>query len=148
MIFFFSFLILSALLLNYKTSKSNFCVKLWSCKRNFVSRIFFWATPPRNPQYGAQKISFFDCSSLSDSFIFYIGRYVSEKCFDIVWEYHPTRGLQMDPPKINFLKAQARALVYFYISRCLNDKYFTMVWEGYPLKTPKMIPRKLIFCMS
>ena len=38
---FFAFLILCALfLLNHNTSKSKFCVKLFSCKRNFVSQNF------------------------------------------------------------------------------------------------------------
>ena len=47
----FFFLIFYALLLNHKTSKSNFCVKLLSCKRNFFSRKFLGQLhrePPKN----------------------------------------------------------------------------------------------------
>ena len=57
--FFFSSLILYALLLlNHKTSKSNFFVKLLLCKRNFVSRNILEPLPWETPQNRAQKLNF------------------------------------------------------------------------------------------
>ena len=62
---FFSFVFLFFLpkfldaLLNHKTSKSNFCVKLLSCKRSFFSRNFLGQLHQEPPQ----KISFFNGSS-------------------------------------------------------------------------------------
>ena len=57
---FFSSKILYTLLLNRKTSKSNFCVKLLSYKRNFVSRFLAsLAEPPQNGRlYGTPKRKF------------------------------------------------------------------------------------------
>ena len=61
---FFFFLILYALLLlNHNTSKSNFCVKLLSCKCNFFSRNFFGQLHREPPQNGAPKINFLNGSS-------------------------------------------------------------------------------------
>ena len=56
---FFSSQFLYALLLNHKTWKSNFCVKLLSCKCNFFSRKFFGATPPETPPKWGPKKSIF-----------------------------------------------------------------------------------------
>ena len=61
--FFSSQFLYTFLLLNHKTSKSNFWVKLYSCKRNIFSQKYFWATPSRNPQNGAPKNQFFYGSS-------------------------------------------------------------------------------------
>ena len=61
--FFFSSKILYALLLlNHNTSKSTFCVKLLSCKRNFFSRNFLgqlhW-NPPKNQFFEWLKLEFY-----------------------------------------------------------------------------------------
>ena len=57
--FFFSSYILYALfLLNHKTSKSNFFVKLFSCKRNFISRNILGPLPWEPSQNWAQKLNF------------------------------------------------------------------------------------------
>ena len=61
--FFFSFFssyFLYALLLNHKTWKSNFCVKLLSCKCNFFSRNFLGQLHREPPQNGAPKTHFFE----------------------------------------------------------------------------------------
>ena len=57
---FFFFFFLCAFLLNHKTSKSNFCVKLFSCKRNFFSRNFLGQLHRELPQNGAPKNQFFE----------------------------------------------------------------------------------------
>ena len=59
---FFSSSILYALLLNHKISKSNFCVKLLSCKRNFEYRNFFGSLPrePPPPKKMGPKNQFFE----------------------------------------------------------------------------------------
>ena len=48
------------LLLNHKTSKSNFCMKLLNCKRNFFSRNFLGQLHREPPQIGAPKNQFFE----------------------------------------------------------------------------------------
>ena len=59
--FFFSLLSWYAfLLLNQKTSKSNFCVKLLSCKRNFVSQNFFGPLPQELHQNWVPRYQFFE----------------------------------------------------------------------------------------
>ena len=60
--FFFPFFswFLYALLLNHNTSKSNFCVKLLSCKCNFFSRNFLGQLHQELPQNGAPKNQFFE----------------------------------------------------------------------------------------
>ena len=58
--FLFFFLIFVVLLLNHKTSKSNFCVKLLSCKYNFFSRNFLGQLHREPPQNGAPKNPFFE----------------------------------------------------------------------------------------
>ena len=45
---------------NHKTWKSNFCVKLLSCKRNFFSRNFLGQLSREPPRNGAQKNQFFE----------------------------------------------------------------------------------------
>ena len=106
--FFFFFLILYALLLlNHNTSKSNFCVKLLSCKCNFFSRNFLGQLHRELPQNGVPKNQFFERLKLGCYFFFAISRYLTDKYFDIVWGCHSSLGTppQMDPPKINFLTA-------------------------------------------
>ena len=58
--FFSSWFLYALLLLNHKTSKSNFCVQLLSCKRNFFSRNFSGQLHRKPPQNGASKNQFFE----------------------------------------------------------------------------------------
>ena len=92
------------------------------------------------------KLIFLIAQARAIVLFFYIGRYLSDKCFDIVWEYHPPSGPQMDPPKINFLNSLSLG-----ISLLLYQQMFKrqILYHGLrrPLlwKPPKMIPQKSIF---
>ena len=57
-LFFSSYILYALFLLNHKTSKSNFLVKLFSCKRNFVSRNILGPLPWEPSQNRAQKLNF------------------------------------------------------------------------------------------
>ena len=48
------------------------------------------------------KITFLN-GLTEDAIFFCISRYLTENYFDIVWEYHASGPLQIDPPKIKFL---------------------------------------------
>ena len=90
-------------LLNHKTSKSNFCVELLSCKCNFFSRSFLGQLHWEPPQNGAPKHQFFEWLKLKCYFFFDISRYLTDKYFDIVWGCHPPPGTpQTDPQKSIF----------------------------------------------
>ena len=79
------------------TSKSNFCVKLFSCKLNFVSRIFLGPLLQNPPNMGPLKLIFLIAQARVIVF-FDISRSLSDKCFDIVWGYHhPPRALKRIP---------------------------------------------------
>ena len=56
------------LLLNQKTSKSNFCVKLLSCKRNFVSQNFFEPLLQELHQNWVPRYQFFEWLKLGGTF--------------------------------------------------------------------------------
>ena len=74
-----------ALPLNHKISKSNFCVKLLSCKRNFFSRIFWGNSPENPPKMGPQKINFFEWLKLECYFFM-----ISTDTYDISrYSYSP-----------------------------------------------------------
>ena len=60
--FFFFQIFYALLLLNHKTSKSNFCVKLLSCKCNFFSLNFLGQLHRGPPQNGAPKTHFLNGS--------------------------------------------------------------------------------------
>ena len=102
---FFCFFVISkscASLLSHNASKSNFCVKLLSCKRNFVSQNFLGPLLQKSPNMGPPKLIFLIAQAGAIVFVF-VSRYLSKKCFDIAWGHHPPRGPLMDPPKIHFL---------------------------------------------
>ena len=61
--FLFFSLFLCALLLNHKTWKSNFRVKLLSCKSNFFFRNFLGQLHRETPKLGPQKFNFLNGSS-------------------------------------------------------------------------------------
>ena len=44
----------------------------------------------------------------------------------------------MDPPKINFWGAYAKALVFFDISKYLEDNVFYIIWGTNPTKLLQM----------
>ena len=58
--FFFLIFVRSSFLLNHKTWKSNFCVKLLSCKCNFFSRNFLGQLHRQPPENGALQNPFFE----------------------------------------------------------------------------------------
>ena len=62
-VFFSSKILYALLLLNHKTQKFNFCVKLLSCKRNFFSQNFLGQLSQELPKMGPQKIHFLNGSS-------------------------------------------------------------------------------------
>ena len=55
---FFSYILCALFLLNHQTSKSTFFVKLFSCKRNFVSRNILGPLHWEPSQNRAQKLNF------------------------------------------------------------------------------------------
>ena len=69
---------------------------------------------------------------------FDVSRYLRDKCFDMVWGYHPIRG----PQKINFYLPRVGALVFFDISRFLGDKFFDIGWGITPADPPQNGPPK------
>ena len=93
-LFFSSYFLYALFLLNHKTWKFNFCVKLLSCKRNFFSRIVLGQLHREPPQNRASKNLFFERLKLK-CYFFAISRYLTEKYFDIVWGCH----LPGDPQK-------------------------------------------------
>ena len=83
---FFSFQILYALLLNHKTSKSNFCVKLVvELPMQFCLPKIFGATLPGIPQ----KNYFFGRLKLGCHFFVEVSKYLTDKYFDTVCSTTP-----------------------------------------------------------
>ena len=121
---FFSPYLYALLLLNHNTTKSNFCVKLLSCKRNFVSRSFLGQLHREPPQNGASFVS-----------------------RNILGQLHREPPQNGAPKNQMFERLKlARVLVVFDISRYLTDKYFDIVWGCHlPGNPPKWTPQKLIF---
>ena len=143
--FFSSEILYTLLLLNHKTSKSNFCVQLLSCKCNFFSRNF-WGNSIGNPPNGASKYQFFERLKLRCYFFFNISRYLTDKYFNVVWGCHPPGDSPNRPPKSTFWMAQARVLLFFDISRYLTDNYFDIVWGCHPPWGPRNgLPKNQIF---
>ena len=102
---FFSCLFLYALLLlNHNTSKSNFFVKLLSCKSNFFSQKFWGQLHLGTPQNGAPKNQFFERLKLECYFVFGISRYLINKYFDIVWGCHSPGDPLKWTPKNQFFE--------------------------------------------
>ena len=104
------------LLLNHKTWKSNFCVKLLSCKRNFFSRNFLGQLHRETPQNGAPKHPFFERLKLECYFFFAISRYLTDKYFDIVWGCHPPGYPPNGPIKNQFFERLNLGCYFFLIS--------------------------------
>ena len=121
---FFSSLILYALLLlNHKTWKFNFCVKLLSCICNFFSQNFLGQLHREPAQNGAKKSTVLTAQTSLP--VFYdTSRYLPHKYFDVVWGCHPLGT----PQNQFFWIAQLRMPVWFDISRYLTDKYFDIFW--------------------
>ena len=136
-----------ALLLNHKTWKFNFSVKLLGCKRNFFSRNFLGQLPQVPPKMGPQKINFLTAQARV-LVLFDISRYLTDKYFDIVWGCPPPDIPKIDPQKSIFWAAWARVPVCIDISRYLTDKYFDIVWRCHPLPPLNWTRQKSIFWMA
>ena len=98
---FFSSEILYAVLLKQKTLKSKFCVKLLSCKRNFVSWKFFGPLPQEHLQNGAPKNQFFKRLKLGRQFFWYQSLFIRQ-IFWRSWGVPPPRGPPNGFPKTLF----------------------------------------------
>ena len=138
------------LLLNHNTSKSNFCVKLLSCKRNFFSQNFFGATPPGTPLKWGPKKSMFWTAQARVLVCFDITRYLTDKYFDIIWRCHLPRDPPNGPPKNQFFEWLKLGWQFcFDISRYLTDKYFHITWGCHPSGDSfKWPPKKSILCTA
>ena len=130
-----------ALLLNHKTSKSNSCLKLLSCERNFVSRNFFGPLPREPPKIRPQKFNFLNGSSQGTG-CFDNSRYLAAKYFEIGW------GTSRRPPKNQLFEWLNQGCYCCDIGRYLTDKYFDIVWGTNPQRPPKWTPRKVNFLES
>ena len=109
---FSSWILNALLLLNHKTSKSNFCVKFLSCKRNFVSRKIFGFTHQWTSLQWSPKKSIFWTVQAWAIVVFYISQYSIDEYFDKVWGYYPPETPPNGPRKSIFLTSQAWTLVF------------------------------------
>ena len=144
--FFSSQILYALLLLNHKTSKSNFCVKLFSCKRKFISRNFLGRLPQELPQNGAPKINFFNGLSYGASFFWYQEIFKRQ----IFWHSLGVPSPGVPPkwiPKNQLLERLKLACQFFFvINRYVTNKYIDIV-RGclLPGDPPKWHPPKSIF---
>ena len=76
-LFFSSLIVCAVLLLHHKPSKSNFCVKLLSCRHNFVSQNFLGHFSGNPPKWGP-KISIFEPRKLEHRFFLYQSIFITQ----------------------------------------------------------------------
>ena len=125
------------LLPNHKTSKSNFCVKLLSCKRNFVAWNFWGRLPREPPKMGHPKIYFLNGLSRGASF-FDFSRYLTDNYFDISWGYHPPWGPPKRTPKNQlFKKFKLGCQFLFWYEQIFYRQRFWHSLGCLPLGPPK-----------